>query len=565
MIGSPPGVRAPMRGVVYPPAGILEKYRQSGALTGETLVETLRASFEEHAGRVAVSEGDAVYTYRELDEITDRAGGAYLRLGLRPLDRVLFQVPNSAELLFALVGALKAGLIPVSTLVPHRKLEIGYIGQHVEAKAHVVQGGDPKFDMTGFALDMRAEFPSLVHTIVVGGAGTQPRSPALSFAELIGAEDRDAARAQIAQIERDPYQVVWFQLSGGTTGVPKIIPRFQNEYLATSRAIFAFHGLDESTVTYTGMPFVHNAPAIVCWLPTLLAGGEVAASPTHEIPALLRLFAERKPNWMLVPHVITLRLAEAGAFGGGSFAAAKGFTVMGGALEMAELTGAPAYPIYGMSEGIAMYGRRGDSPEVLAQTVGRPVWPHDDLRILEPDTEDDVPFGDVGELAIAGPCVLHGYYDAPERNAEAFTKSGHYRTGDLMRFRTIGDERYLVFEGRIKDVVDRGAEKINCQEIEIAACGHPKIGAIAVVGMPDPKFGERVCAFVVPRPDAGAVSVAELGAYLETVGLAKFKWPERIEIVADFPMTASNKPSKPALRELIGKILQSEHSEKETS
>ena len=565
MIGSPPGVRAPLRGVVYPPAGALAKYRQSGALTDETLVEALIASFERHADRIAVSEGDAVYTYRQLDDITDRAAGAYLRLGLRPLDRVLFQVPNSAELLFALIGALKAGLIPISTLVPHRKLEIGYIGAHAEAKAHVVHGDDPKFDMPGFALEMRAEIPTLAHTIVVRSGAAAPRAPALSFSELIAAADRDAARAEIAKIERDPYQVAWFQLSGGTTGVPKIIPRFQNEYLATSRAIFAFHELDETTVTYSGMPFVHNAPAIVCWLPALLAGGEVAAAPTHDVPSLLRLFAARKPTWMLVPHVITLRLAEAGAFAGGSFAHAKGFTVMEGALEMAELTGAPSYPIYGMAEGIAMYGRRGDPPEILSQTVGRPVWPHDDLRILEPDSEKDVPYGEVGELAIAGPCVLHGYYDAPERNAEAFTASGHYRTGDLMRFRTIDGERYLVFAGRIKDVVDRGAEKINCQEVEIAACGHPKIGAIAVVGMPDPKLGERACAFVVPRPDAGAVSVAELGAYLETVGLAKYKWPERVEIVADFPMTASNKPSKPALRELIAKILAAERSQNGTT
>jgi 2,3-dihydroxybenzoate-AMP ligase len=565
MIASPPGVRAPMRGVVYPPSATLAKYRQNGALTDETLVEALTASFEAHADRIAVSEGSALYTYRELDDITDRAAAAYLRLGLRPLDRVLFQVPNSAELLFALVGALKAGLIPVSTLVPHRKLEIGYIGRHAEAKAHVVHGDDPKFDMIGFALDMRAEIPSLAHTIALRGGDAKLPEPALSFAALIAAEDRAAARAQLAQIERDPYQVAWFQLSGGTTGVPKIIPRFQNEYLATCRAIYQWHGLDETTVTYAGMPFVHNAPAIVYWLPTFLIGGEVAASATHEIPALLRLFAERRPNWLIVPHVIMLRLAEAGAFGSGNFADAKGFTVMEGALEIAELVGGPVYPIFGMSEGVVAYGRSGDSTEALAKTVGRVVWPHDDLRIVTPGTEDDVPFGEVGELVAAGPCVLHGYYDAADRNAEAFTSSGHYRTGDLMRFRTLDGERYLVFEGRLKDVVDRGAEKINCQEVELAACGHPKIGAIAVVGMPDPHYGERVCAFVVPRPDASDLTVPELGAFLETVGLAKFKWPERIEIVADFPMTASNKPSKPALRELIAKILASERTQKETS
>ncbi len=127
-----------------------------------------------------------------------------------------------------------------------------------------------------------------------------------------------------------------------------------------------------------------------------------------------------------------------------------------------------------------------------------------------------------------------------------------------MRFLTVEGERYLVFEGRVKDVVDRGGEKINCSEIENALILHPAVGAIACVAMPDPLYGERMCAFIVPRDGAAPLSLGEVGQYLEGQGLAKFKWPERIEIVEDLPMTSSNKVSKPIMREIIAKKLRDE-------
>jgi non-ribosomal peptide synthetase component E (peptide arylation enzyme) len=211
-----------------------------------------------------------------------------------------------------------------------------------------------------------------------------------------------------------------------------------------------------------------------------------------------------------------------------------------------------------MTEGLICYGRPDDPREALETTVGRPVSDFDDLRLFKPGTEEELGDGEIGELVIKGPCVIEGYFDAEERNRETFTSNGYYRSGDLCGFKAIGGKRYLTFEGRIKDVVSRGGEKINCMEVETVAQAHPKIGSIVIVPMPDPVYEERACAFVVPTPGAEPITVAELGAFLEKAGMAKFKWPERIEIVSDLPMTSSGKVSKPRLKEIISDKLRKE-------
>jgi non-ribosomal peptide synthetase component E (peptide arylation enzyme) len=240
----------------------------------------------------------------------------------------------------------------------------------------------------------------------------------------------------------------------------------------------------------------------------------------------------------------------------------KASTVPSGVPAIEKLTGAPALPLFGMTEGLICYGSLDDPREARETTVGRSVSEFDELRLLRPGTEEDCAEGEIGELAIKGPSVIFGYFDAEERNKEAFTSDMFYRSGDLCGFKTIAGKKYLTFEGRLKDVVSRGGEKINCMEVETVAAQHPKIGSIAIVPMPDPLYEERACAFVIPVPGVDSnVTVAELGAFLEKAGLAKFKWPERIEIVSDFPMTSSGKLSKPKLKEIIAEKVKRERAD----
>lgn len=147
----PTHVKEPMLGVVYAPASDLERYVKAGVLTQETLPQAFRSAFATYARSVALRGPDGLVTYEQLDAISERLGAAFIRMGLKPLDRVIFQIGNCNELIFGFFACLKAGLIPVCTLAAHRESEIGYLGNHAAARMHLVQGDDSKFDDVAFA------------------------------------------------------------------------------------------------------------------------------------------------------------------------------------------------------------------------------------------------------------------------------------------------------------------------------------------------------------------------------------------------------------------------------
>ncbi|HVZ52390.1 MAG TPA: AMP-binding protein [Pseudolabrys sp.] len=555
-------VRARIPGVLYRPVAENERYAALGVLTEETLVSAFRDVARRFPDRTALSEIGLTVSYRELDETTDRLAAAFNRIGVKPLDRAIFQLGNSKELVMAYLACLKAAVIPICTLVAHRQLEIGYLGKHAGATTHFVDGDYDRFDFIAFAREIRAAVPTMRHTIVCRGAGSAPADGVHDLMELADGISLEEARRVLSDIEIDPWQVAIFQLSGGTTGVPKIIPRFHNEYIYSIRSMIRFEDIDENIVSFTPSPMMHNAPMICYWGPALFSGGEIAMTLGLDPQAIGQLMVERKPNWICMPAVIYVRLKSAGVLDKLSFDHVKASTVPAGVPAIERLTGAPAVPLFGMTEGLICYGRPDDPREALETTVGRAVSEYDDLRLFKAESEEEVAPGEVGELVIKGPCVIQGYFDAEERNREAFTSRGYYRSGDLCGFKTIEGKRYLTFEGRIKDVVSRGGEKINCMEVETVAQAHPKIGSIVIVPMPDPDYDERACAFIVLAPGADQIGVAELGAFLEKAGMAKFKWPERIEIVSDLPMTSSGKVSKPRLKEIIAEKVRQEAREK---
>ena len=199
---------------------------------------------------------------------------------------------------------------------------------------------------------------------------------------------------------------------------------------------------------------------------------------------------------------------------------------------------------------------RGDPEEVVVETQGRPVSPDDEIRVVD-DNDKDVAPGEIGELICRGPYTIRGYYRAAEHNRAAFTEDGFYRTGNLVRLHPSGN---LIVEGRRKDLINRGGEKISAEEIENLLLGHPAVLNAAVVAMPDPVLGERACAYVIPRPGAPP-TLAELTRFLsEDKHIARFKLPERLELRERLPMTAVGKISKKDLREEIAATLEKERS-----
>ncbi|WP_019578023.1 AMP-binding protein [Curvibacter lanceolatus] len=208
---------------------------------------------------------------------------------------------------------------------------------------------------------------------------------------------------------------------------------------------------------------------------------------------------------------------------------------------------------FGMSEGLLMFVRRGDSEEVLLETCGRPVCPDDEVRLIDEEGRE-VADGEVGELACRGPYTLRGYYGVPEYNARQFTADGFYRSGDLMRKHPSGN--YIV-EGRKKDLINRGGEKISAEEVENLILMHPAVQNVACVPMPDPALGEKMCAFVILHPGQ-RLDLPALNAFLQRQEIAKFKLPERLELLPEFPVSTFGKVSKKALGEQIAAQLAAE-------
>jgi non-ribosomal peptide synthetase component E (peptide arylation enzyme) len=543
------GIRQPLTGVVYPPQADLRRYVEAGLLGGETLAEAFADSFRANANRTAICGPEGKLSYRELDELSDRAGAALLRLGLEPLDRVIFQLGNSPELLIAFIGCLKAGLIPVCTLAAHRENEIGYLARHAQARGHIVQGDD-KFDLVAFASELKQRIPSM--HVVLSSRGSA-RGGVARLEDLMQKEDPAQARRRLQDVPGDPFQAAVFQLSGGTTGVPKLIPRFHNEYLFNMRAVARYMDYRRDDVMYMPLPMIHNASMACAWGPILLVGAAFAVTPQVTPEAMIQMLRECQPTWLAAGvKQALLKLKAAIDESGMKLDRVRGVWSINAAKFAREALGVPGCHIFGMAEGLIMFTRESDPLEAREQTVGKPVCELDQVRLLKPGTEQEVKLGEVGELAIKGPYTIHGYYDAAERNQQAFTKDGFYRSGDLMSARVIGGATYYVFEGRLKDVVDRGGEKVNCEEVEYALADHNAVAEVGVVGMPDQNLGERICAFVSLRAgfSAADVGVAQFAQHLETLGFAKYKWPERVEVMDSLPATKVGKPDKAELRRM---------------
>jgi len=208
--------------------------------------------------------------------------------------------------------------------------------------------------------------------------------------------------------------------------------------------------------------------------------------------------------------------------------------------------------VYGTAEGLLNLTSLDDDDEKILMSSGAPMCPDDEIRVID-EHGREVPDGEKGELVTRGPYTIRGYYNAPDANARAFTPDGFYRMGDVVTKRG----RHVYAEGRKGDLINRGGEKINIDEVENLILKHGAVHSVALVAMPDPTYGERGCAFVVLKP--GAILTFEaLTEFLLAQNIAKFKLPERLELLPEFPVSGAGKIMRRTLREIIEAKLRSE-------
>jgi non-ribosomal peptide synthetase component E (peptide arylation enzyme) len=229
-----------------------------------------------------------------------------------------------------------------------------------------------------------------------------------------------------------------------------------------------------------------------------------------------------------------------------------------GSEAMERHTGATSMNVYGIGEGLLLSPDPTSPKDIRFNTVGWPISPLDEVRLLEPGTEREVSEGELGEVCFRGPTMLRGYFKMPDLNQTIFTSDGFFRTGDILTMQSIDEHPCFSFRGRIRDNISRGGEKFGAEEVETIIGRHPDIVDVKVVAMPDRLYGERACAFLIIAPDRPTPTVQSLGEFLVGEGLAKFKLPERIELIDQFPVTKVGKVDKQVLRTMIADKLERE-------
>lgn len=539
------------RVVPYPPQEVA-RYREAGLWGERTIAQEFRRIADEHPGSLALATPEQHLTFAELDQKTDLVAAGLLELGLVPGEPALLQLTNTAETIIAWYGLLKAGSIPICTLAFHRRHEISQIARLTGATVHVVEAGLPSFDLVAFAGEI-AQLQSTIRHILTtrapAGGGT------MRIEDLgMGIDPVQACRlVDEVQAAIDPDDVAVFQLSGGTTGVPKVIPRLHAEYWYNARAYAQSWGWDSTCrVAFLG-PIVHNA-GIVCGLHGAHSAGAALVLGTFDPRVCFPLLRdEQATDLFLFPGIASTLIEDplcAPAFATIQRLVLTGAKVPPLLFERFEAMGIHCLQLFGMGEGLFLRTKLDATRAVRVATVGNELSPLDEVRILEPDSEREVPLGEEGELCCRGLYTIRGYFDAAPHNARVFTSDGFYRTGDVAKAQIIDGVRCYSIEGRIKDLIDRGGEKINAEELEMLLSSHPAIQAAALVAMPDQRLGERACAYLIATgPERLGLSAIQ--QYLHEKGVAKYKWPERIEYIDAFPLTPVGKVSKRALREDI--------------
>ncbi|MGU3293025.1 (2,3-dihydroxybenzoyl)adenylate synthase [Williamsia sp. M5A3_1d] len=518
----------------------LARYRAAGVVDDAPLWDLLETAARRDPDAPAVSDTDRSLTYAELTDAVRRRAAGFRDAGLMPGARVILHQNNSVAFAVNFLGLLRAGVAPVMSLPAHRVTELAHLAETAGAIAYVGDAPDVASALTG-------RVPS-VTTVFVEGGNDHPVPPDADPAILPTDIDPEATDAQLPAL---------FLVSGGTTGLPKLIARTHADYRYNARRSAEIAELTADDVYLVALPGAHNFP-LCCpgLLGALLVGAHTVftdnPSPdntfeiierhgvtvTALVPALAQVWCAAT-EWEPA-DLSSLRLLQVG----GAKLAHPDAVAIDAAL------GDVVQQVFGMAEGLICYTRLTDPRALVHESQGAPMSDLDEVRIVDAEG-NDVDDGGEGELLTRGPYTIRGYYRAEDHNARSFTADGFYRSGDRVRRLPTG---HLAVTGRIKDTIVRAGENVAADDIEEHLLAHPAVAQAAVVGLPDDALGESICAVLVISPavaPSAAPALGEVRGFLAERGLATFKLPDAVRRTPSLPVTAVGKIDKAALRRTI--------------
>jgi cyclohexanecarboxylate-CoA ligase len=531
---------------------IAEKWRAEGHWENRPLRSLLDEAAANHPERTALigrrSDGGRVTrTYAQLDAGAHRAANALASLGVRPGDGVVIMAPNwveYAEIVFGIqeIGAVYAG-IPVA--YGHR--QAAAILRRSRAKVLIIPRRWRSTDHLSLSRDLREELPDLETVVVLDAAADELRDGEILWSALIDAEDHEIPAP-------DPGRLCYLGFTSGTTGEPKGAMHSHDTLIYAVRRQAEHVGpanYGDPMVQLVASPVGHHTG--FAWgilLTTLLGGTAVHVDRWDPDWGVQVIREERVTSFFGAPTFLQdmVRTDLAGdpecPF---ELLVIAGAPVPRGLPKSAgEALGAYVAPAWGMTECSILTSSTPLEPDDIQRTDGS-VFAGSEVKIVDLD-DREVPVGQTGDLLMRGPGVVFGYYDRPDATDEAYLPGLWFRTGDQA---SVDEHGWLTLRGRTKDIIIRGGENIPVTDIESIIFDHPDVVNIAVIGAPDERLGERICAVIVLKDGAAKLTLDGLADFLLGQGLSKHYLPERVEIVSELPTTPSGKIQKFKLKELI--------------
>ncbi len=523
------------------PEALARRYRERGYWTDRPLTDIITRQAKNDA--IALIDPQRSLSYRQLNQLSDRLAAALLRRGIHSGDTALVQLGNVVEFYVTFFALLKIGVVPVNALFSHQRNELNAYAAQIKPALLIADRQHGLFGNDEFLTTFRAEHPSLRLVAL--------RSEEQGGQSLASWLEEDCGDFVAAPTAAD--QVAFFQLSGGSTGTPKLIPRTHNDYYYSIRRSVEICHFDDETRYLCALPVAHNYPmSSPGVLGVFYGGGLVVFASDPDAGQCFRLIDQHQINvTALVPPAVTLWLQAIEEWGGCQQLASLKLLQVGGAKLGETLAaripaeiGCQLQQVFGMAEGLVNYTRLDDDDQHILTTQGCPMSPDDELWVAD-DDGNPLPVGETGRLMTRGPYTFRGYYQSPEHNAAAFDKDGFYCSGDLI---SLTEDGYVKVEGRQKDQINRGGEKIAAEEIENLLLRHPEVINAALVSMPDELMGEKSCAYIIATSPLKPVV---LRRHLRAEGVAEFKLPDRFIQVETLPLTPVGKVDKKLLRQRL--------------
>jgi non-ribosomal peptide synthetase component E (peptide arylation enzyme) len=534
------------------------RYLRDGWWRGLALSDWLDRAADTHPNEVGFIDSESRLTYGQTREQSIRLAVGLVRLGIRPLDRVMIQLPNWNEVAPLYFALQRIGAIPVMLIDRYREHEIERLAELSGASAWVVPLRFRKTDYLPIIEHVLGHNRAIKQVITVRGEATEQGFASLR--RLIDETEPTLAELdQLAALRPDPMQVAHMGPTGGSTGTPKIVPRTHNSLGATAEFCSQAWTLDRGDTNLIVGSIGHDLSYTKGFLGSVITMCPVVLLDATDSESICKTVEREKVTAVVWVPTLAQRLLEFEDLDNYDLTSlakmhSGGAAALPGLIEkVTTRLGVTFFNGYGATEGMTTITAATDDLQTIISCVGRPSCPGDEYKVVDFDGRT-LPTGESGELLVKGPGVFTGYYLNDEENSKAFDADGFFRTGDVAR---ISEDGCVTITGRIKEMINRGGESMSATVIEKLMDRHPDIAAVAVVAMPDPLMGERVCAYVQPRTGCDLTFEAVV-TFLREEKASVLELPERIEFVAEMPYTPAHKTDKKALQADIAAKLAAE-------